>query len=64
MTWYLAASSLLHIDVQKDPLPAVMLAAVICLLLYFLVGATRRREARRRSRGRDLSGWRSRIPPQ
>jgi hypothetical protein len=64
MTWYLAASSLLHIDVQKNPLPAVFVAAVICVILYFLVGVARRREARRRSRGRDLSGWRSRLPPQ
>ena len=60
---YVAASSLLHIDAQKDPLPAVFLAAVVCILLYFLVGMAKRREHRRRSR-RDLSGWRSRLPPQ
>jgi hypothetical protein len=64
MTWYLAASSLLHIDAQKDPLPAIVVVAVICVLLYFLIGAARRREARRTSRGRDLSGWRSRMPPR
>ncbi len=60
---YLAASSLLHIDAQKDPLPAVFVAALVCILLYVLVGLTKRRENRRRSR-RDLSGWRSRIPPE
>jgi len=64
MTWYLAASSLLHIDAQKDPLPAIFLVAVICVILYFLVGTAKRREAKRASRGRDLSGWRSRLPPQ
>jgi uncharacterized integral membrane protein len=60
----LAAASLLHIDAQKNPLPAIFVAAVIGVLLYFLVGAARRREARRTSRGRDLSGWRSRLPPR
>jgi len=64
MLWYLAASSLLHIDAQKDPLPAIFLVAVVCAVLYLLVGSARRREARRKSRGRDLSGWRSRLPPR
>ena len=64
MAWYLAASSLFHIDAQKDPLPSIFLAAAICLILMFLVSATRRREARRAARRRDLSGWRSRLPPQ
>jgi len=64
MTWYLAAMPLLHIDAQKDPLPAIFLTVMICVVLYFLVGTARRREARRASRGRDLSGWRSRLPPQ
>jgi hypothetical protein len=62
MLWYYVAASLFHIDVQRDPKPAIFLAVVACLLLWFLVGLARRREVRRRNR--DLSGWRSRQPPR
>ena len=74
MPTYLAALStgirttavLLGIDVQKDPTPALFLAALVCVALWFLVGQARRRDARRanRNRDRDLSGWRSRQPPR
>jgi hypothetical protein len=62
MLWYYVAASLVRIDVQRDPKPAIFLVAVVCLLLWVLVGLARRREVRRRNR--DLSGWRSRQTPR
>jgi hypothetical protein len=65
MPWYLRAlSSPLAVDVQRNPLPAIFLAAVVCVLLWFLVSLARRRDERRAGRKRDLSGWRSRQPPR
>jgi hypothetical protein len=63
MPWYFVALTVFHIDVQRDPKPAILLAIVVALLLWVLVGLARRREVRR-ARNRDLSGWRSRQPPR
>jgi uncharacterized integral membrane protein len=63
MLWYYVAVTVFHIDVQQDPKPAILLAIVVALLLWVLVGLARRREVRR-ARNRDLSGWRSRQPPR
>lgn len=53
------------IDVQRNPVPALLLFAAATVLLWFLVAQARRRDARRSNRGdRDLSGWRSRQPPR
>ena len=66
MSWYLGVSSLpVGIDAQKNPVPALLLFALVCFVLWFLVVQARRRDARRANRGdRDLSGWRSRQPPR
>jgi hypothetical protein len=63
MLWLYVAVTFVHIDVQRDPKPAIFLAVVISLILWFLVTLARRREVRR-ARNRDLSGWRSRQPPR
>ena len=56
--WYLLAVSLpIKIDAQKDPLPALLLFAVVCVLLWFLVAQARRRDARRSGRGRRSDSW-------
>ena len=63
MSWYLGAVLMpVGFDAQQNPIPALLLVALICFLLWFLVGQARRRDARRasRDRDRDLSGWRSR----
>ena len=65
MPWYLLARSFpLAFDVQRDPLPAIFLAAVVCAILWFLVSMARHRDERRAGRKGDLSGWRSRQPPR
>jgi len=65
MTWYLGAASMpVGIDAQKNPVPALLLFALVCFLLWFLVVQARRRDTRRANRDRDLSGWRSRQPPR
>jgi hypothetical protein len=66
MSWYLGAASLpIGFDAQQNPVPALFLFAVVCLLLWFLVVQARRRDERKAKRGdRDLSGWRSRQPPR
>ena len=51
-------------DAQQDPVPALLLFALVCLVLWFLVAQARRRDARKANRDRDLSGWRSRQPPR
>ena len=62
--WYLLAVSLpVKIDAQKDPLPALLLFAVACALLWFAVTQARRRDARRTGRGRRSDPG-SRRPPR
>jgi len=64
MLWNLVALSMpIHIDVQRDPAPAILLVAVIGALLWLLVTFARHRDERRQARG-DLSGWRSRERPR
>ena len=65
MHWYLVAVSLpVKIDAQKNPVPALLLFGVACLLLWLAVGAARRREERKESgRGRRSDTW-SRRPPR
>ena len=61
--WYLEAVSLpVKIDAQKDPIPALLLFALACLVLWFLVVQARRRDARR-TRGKRTDSW-SRRPPR
>ena len=56
MQWYLQAVSLpVKIDAQKNPVPAILLFLVVCVLLLFLVAQARRRDARRANPDRDLS---------
>jgi hypothetical protein len=64
MTWLqLAISSPVHIDVQRDPAPAIVLFVMLCVVLMVLVSFARARDERRSARG-DLSGWRSRERPR
>jgi hypothetical protein len=61
--WYLlAVASPVKIDAQKSPLPALLMFALICLFLWFLVSQARRREARRAGPRRSDT-W-SRRPPR
>jgi hypothetical protein len=53
----------IHIDVQRDPAPAILLVAALGALLWLLVSFARHRDERRQARG-DLSGWRSRERPR
>jgi len=63
MPWNLVALSMpIHIDVQRDPAPAILLAAALGAVLWLLVTLARHRDERRQARG-DLSGWRSRERP-
>ena len=55
MSWYL-----IGLNAQRDPVPVILLFLLACLVLWFLVAQARRRDARRASKERDLSGWRSR----
>lgn len=66
MSWYFGAMSLpVGFDAQNNPVPAILLFALVSFALWFLVAQARRRDARRAKRGdRDLSGWRSRQPPR
>jgi hypothetical protein len=59
----LAVSLPVKIDVQKDPVPALLLFALAALLLWFLVTLARRRDARRAGQGRRTDTW-SRRPPR
>ena len=59
----LALSLPVKIDVQKDPVPALLLFALAGLLLWFLVTLARRRDARRAGQGRRTDTW-SRRPPR
>jgi hypothetical protein len=62
--WYLLAVSLpVKIDAQKNPVPALLLFAVACMLLWFGIAQARRRDARRAGRGRRSDTW-SRRPPR
>jgi len=67
MLWYLEALSMpIHIDAQKNPVPAVLIFVAACILLWFLTGLARHRDERR-ARVRDLSqhtDGRSRRPPR
>jgi hypothetical protein len=56
-------SRLLGMDVQRNPAPAILLVALVCLILWGLVTFARHRDERRHARG-DLSGWRSRERPR
>jgi hypothetical protein len=61
---YLLALSLpVKIDAQKNPVPALLLFAVVMGLLWFGVTQARRREERRARRGRQSDTW-SRRPPR
>ena len=61
---YLLALSLpVKIDAQKNPVPAMLLFAVVVGLLWFLVMQARRRDARRAGQGRRSDTW-SRRPPR
>ena len=61
---YLLALSLpVKIDAQKNPVPAMLLFAVVVALLWFLVMLARRRDARRAGQGRRSDTW-SRRPPR
>jgi hypothetical protein len=63
--WYLVAVSLpVKIDAQKNPVPALLLFAVACLLLWFAIGQAKRREARREAGERRRSDTWSRRPPR
>jgi hypothetical protein len=55
MAWYL-----IGLNAQLDPVPVILLFALACLALWFFSAQARRRDARRASKDRDLSGWRSR----
>ena len=64
MPWNLVALSFpIHIDVQRDPLPGILIFVVLCAILVLLVSFARARDERRHKRG-DLSGWRSRERPR
>ena len=64
MSWKLLALSMpIHIDVLRDPVPAILLFLVLCGVLMVLVSFARARDERRKARG-DLSGWRSRERPR
>ena len=64
MLWNLVALSMpIHIDVQRDPAPAIALFLVVSAVLMLLVSFARSRDERRKARG-DLSGWRSRERPR
>ena len=54
----------LGFDAQQDPVPALLLFAAVCFVLWFLVVQARRRDARKANRERDLSGWRSGERPR
>jgi len=66
MAWYVGTVSRpVGFDAQRNPVPAILLFALVCFVLWFLVVQARRRDDRRAKRGdRDLSGWRSRQPPR
>jgi len=59
----LALSTLLGLDVQRDPAPAILLFVLMGVILVVLVSFARARDERRQARG-DLSGWRSRERPR
>ena len=64
MTWSLAVVGILgflvHIDAQKNPTEALLAAAVVALVLWFIVAQARHREERRDEMRRD----RERRPPR
>jgi hypothetical protein len=59
----LALSLPVKIDAQKNPLPALLLFALVAGLWWFLLAAARRRDARRAGRGRG-SDTGFRRPPR
>jgi hypothetical protein len=61
--YVLALSLPVDIDVQKNPLPAILLFALAAGLLWFAVTQARRRDARRAARSRGSDTW-SRRPPR
>ncbi len=59
MFWILAAKTTSHfslvpfkIDVQKNPIAAILIAAGVCVGLWFLVGIVTRRDEQRAQRRR------------
>jgi hypothetical protein len=64
MHLYLLALSLpVNIDARKNPVPALLLFALVALLLWFAVAQARRREERRARQGGPRDTW-SRRPPR
>jgi hypothetical protein len=63
LAYLLALALPVKIDAQKNPVPALMLFAVVVALLWFLVLQARRRDARRAGHGRRSDTW-SRRPPR
>jgi len=54
-------SAPLAVDFQSSPIPALVVFAIACPVLWFAVSRARRRDERR-ARARDLVQWRSRPP--
>jgi hypothetical protein len=42
---------LIHVDVQRDPVAAILIAVAVGLTLWFIVARARRREERRAESG-------------
>jgi hypothetical protein len=62
--WYLLAVSLpVKIDAQKNPVPAILLFAVVSALLWFAMAQARHHDSRRSGPGRRSENW-SRRPPR
>ena len=59
----LALSLPITIHAEENPVPALFLAAIIAVLLWFGVVQARRRDERRARQGRGSDTW-SRRPPR
>jgi len=60
MLWYLLAIPFpVRFDVQKNPVPAIVMTIVFCVVLRLLIVTTARRDRSRAAR-RDSTGWRER----
>lgn len=57
MAWFSMALTFLNINAQKNPVPVLFIAAVVCGLLWFLVVQARRREMRKAARPPKSDGW-------
>jgi len=54
MTWSLALLGFfIHINAQRDPVPALAVAGAVALALWFVVVQSRRREERRSETTRE-----------